>query len=73
MSTTVNRVASPTLGVAAGYFLVTMYLIPEGHLQPGQSEEAVAMAGIICTHIIMELKGFLLWFGGLFVKKQTDV
>lgn len=68
MQQVINRAASPSLGMAAGYFLVILYLVPEGHLAQGHAEEAVAMAGVVCTHIIIEIQGFFRWIGSLFSK-----
>lgn len=59
-----NR-ASPTLGMALGYFLI-LYAVQEGHIQATHQPEAVAMAGVVVTNIIMEVKGLFAWVGGLF-------
>ena len=67
MSQVVNR-ASPTLGMALGYFLI-LYAVLNGYITEQHQPEAVAMAGVVVTNIIMELKGFGHWIGSL-VKKE---
>jgi len=71
MSTAVNK-SAPTFGGAIGYFVITMYAIPEGLISEQYIAEGVVMAGIICTNIIMELKQFFTWIGSLFSKKKGD-
>lgn len=70
MTTAVNR-ASPTLGMALGYFLI-LYGVQEGYIQATHQPEAVAMAGVVVTNIIMEIKGLFAWVGGLFGSKKDD-
>ena len=67
MPTAVNR-ASPTLGMALGYFLV-LFAVLQGHIPEQHQPEAVAMAGVVATNLIMEFKGFLRWVGSL-IKKE---
>ena len=71
MSQVVNR-GAPTLGGAIGYFAITLWAVPDGHLAPEHVAEGVVMAGIVATHIIMELKVFFRWVGSLFKKKEDD-
>lgn len=66
MTTTVNR-ASPTFGMAIGYFAV-LYAVLNGYVPEAHQPEAVAMAGVVATNIIMELKGFFGWIASLFEK-----
>ena len=66
MEQAINR-ASPTLGNAVGYFII-LYLVLHGFLPEEHKAEAVAMAGIICTNMIMEVRGLLGWIGMYFVK-----
>ena len=68
MSTTVNR-ASPTLGMAIGYFAI-LYAVMNGYVPEEHQPEAVAMAGVVVTNIIMEVKGFCAWIGSFFEKKE---
>lgn len=68
MSQTVNR-ASPTLGMALGYFII-LWAVMNGHIQEAHQPEAVAMAGVVVTNIIMEFKGFLGWVGSLISKDK---
>lgn len=67
MSTAINR-GAPSFGGAIGYFVITMYAIPQGYLTEEYVAEGVVMSGIICTNIIMELKVFFSWVGSLFKK-----
>jgi hypothetical protein len=67
MTTAVNR-ASPTFGMAIGYFAV-LYAVLNGYIPEGHQPEAVAMAGVVVTNILMEVKGFFGWVGSLFSKK----
>lgn len=68
MSTVVNR-ASPTFGMAIGYFAI-LYAVLNGYVPEEHQPEAVAMAGVVMTNIIMEIKGFFGWVGSLFDKKK---
>lgn len=68
MPTTANR-ASPTLGMALGYFLV-LYAVLNGHIPEDHQPEAVAMAGVVATNLIMEFKGFVRWVGSLIKKDK---
>jgi hypothetical protein len=68
MNQAINR-GAPTVGGAIGYFLITMYAVPEGMLAEQYVAEGVVFAGIIVTNILMELKAFCLWIGSLFKKK----
>lgn len=70
MSTAVNR-ASPTLGMALGYFIV-LWGVKEGHIIEANQPEAVAMAGVVVTNLIMELKAFLAWTGRFFARKPPE-
>lgn len=69
MSQVMNR-SAPTFGGAIGYFAITMWAVPKGHLDPQFIAEGVVMAGIICTHLFMETKAVLHWFGSLFKKEK---
>jgi len=66
--TTVNR-SAPTLGVAIGYFAITLWAVPKGYVMPEHSVEAVAMAGVVTTNLIMEVKSFARWVASM-VKKE---
>jgi hypothetical protein len=68
MPNAVNR-ASPTLGMAMGYFAV-LYAVLNGFIPEAHQPEAVAMAGVVITNVIMEVKGFFGWVGTLFSKKK---
>ena len=69
MSQAVNK-SAPTLGVAIGYFAITLWAVPQGYISEANSVEAVAMAGIVTTNIIMELKALFGWIGSFFNKKE---
>lgn len=69
MTTAVNR-ASPTLGMALGYFII-LWAVMNGHIQEAHQPEAVAMAGVVVTNIIMEIKGFGRWIASLVHKKKS--
>ena len=74
MSTVINK-GAPALGGALGYFIVTLYAVPEGLLAAEFVAEGVVMSGIICTNVIMELKVFFAWVGSLIsslVKKKEE-
>jgi len=58
------------VGGALGYFVVTMWAIPEGYISQQNVAEAVVFAGILSTNILMELKVFVSWVGSLFKKKE---
>jgi hypothetical protein len=68
MTTAINR-ASPTLGMALGYFIV-LYAVLNGHIPEGHQPEAVAMAGVVVTNVIMEIKGFGRWVASLISKEK---
>ena len=68
MSQVVNR-ASPTLGMALGYFLI-LYAVMNGYITQEHQPEAVAMAGVVVTNLIMEVKGFGRWIHSLIKKEQ---
>lgn len=70
MSQVVNR-ASPTLGMALGYFLV-LYAVINGYITENHQPEAVAMAGVVVTNVIMEIKGFGRWLAGFWSKKDEE-
>ena len=65
MSAVVNK-SAPTLGVAIGYFAITLWAVPKGYIAEINQVEAVAMAGIVTTNIIMEVKGFFRWIGSFY-------
>ena len=65
MSQVVNK-SAPTLGVALGYFIVMLWAVPQGHIAEPHAVEAVAMAGVVTTNIIMEIKGFFAWIGSFY-------
>ena len=69
MQSTINR-ASPTLGMALAYFIIVAWAQPQGYIPEGNGEEAVAMAGVIVTNLIMETKAFLGWVGAFFVRDR---
>lgn len=70
MTSAVNR-ASPTFGMALGYFAV-LYGVLNGYIPETHQPEAVAMAGVVVTNIIMEMKGLFAWVGGLFGSKKDE-
>ena len=71
MNQTVNR-ASPTLGMALGYFII-LWAVLNGHISESHQPEAVAMAGVVVTNVIMEIKGFGRWLAGFWSKKDEEV
>lgn len=71
MTTATNR-SAPTLGVALGYFVITLWAVPNGHISPEHSVEAVAMAGVVTTNVIMEVKGFFKWVGSFYRKEPEE-
>ena len=71
MEKVVNK-SAPTFGGAIGYFAITMYAIPEGLISEQYIAEAVVMAGIISTNIIMELRQLITWIGSLISRKKDE-
>ena len=67
---TLNK-ASPTLGMAMGYFIVVAWAVPNEHLMVEHQTEAVAMAGVVVTNVIMELRAFLAWMGAFFARDTS--
>lgn len=47
--------SAPTLGMGLGYFAV-IWGIANGYLEERHHAEAVAMAGVVLTHLIMEFR-----------------
>ena len=70
MQGAINK-SAPTLGVALGYFIVMMWAVPAGHIQPTHQVEAVAMAGVLATNVIMDMKVFFWWVGS-FIRKTPS-
>lgn len=70
MTTVVNR-ASPTFGMALGYFLV-LYGVLNNYIPAEYQAEAVAMAGVVVTNVLMEVKGLGQWIASLFSKNKEE-
>ena len=71
MQGAINK-SAPTLGVALGYFIVMMWAVPAGHIQVDHQVEAVAMAGVLATNVIMETKVFFRWVGSFYRKAPSS-
>jgi hypothetical protein len=55
--------------MALGYFAI-LYAVMNGYVPEEHQPEAVAMAGVVITNVIMEIKGFFGWVGSILEKKK---
>ena len=72
MKEIIQRATGPSIGIALGYFVVVLWLVPSELVQVEDKAEAVAMAGIIGVHFINELRGFFSWVGSFFKKDKEE-
>lgn len=66
---TPERATAPGIGAAIGYFVVLYVTGKNGWLTAEHQTEAVAFAGAIFTHILIEGRSFVSWVRELIERK----